>query len=543
MTAIAPNTTIWLLNTRLNYNSEDTFYFESLSQQTSYFDSLKILSFTNYTYQREQRQYIKVGVNGSDMAIAIKTCNYLMWKNSSYENKNYYAFITEVEWINNEVVKMYFEMDYIQTYMFNFNIRQCFIIRQHSETDRIGENILPEPVELGEYVINGGNTKCIPEGESSNDQACIVVVEVDSSQSTGRLTDGVYSAVKLHVYDISGTGVQLAQNLINSQTVAGHPENILAIYATKYYLLGLSPDVSTDRVLSSSQQPFKRSINVPDITENDEIDGYTPKNKKLFTYPYTFCNVTNCKGGDINLRYEWWNRIEGESYCQLKMYNTRSMPVTIQIRPYSYKGETYSESDSNGVSTDIFVELSGQPLGSFAVDNFTAWLAQNQANLIGTAFSIASTGVVGGVMAEANPMAAVTATSSIVDSIVNTGVQAYNASIAADRFSGTISGSAVQYNNELDGLYYRRMSVNRQYARSIDDFFTMYGYTQNKLATPNIHARTRYTYVRTLGFNCVANIPQDARAFINKRFDNGIRFWVDKENTFCDYSTPNLPLT
>lgn len=536
MTAIAPNTTVYLVNTRLNYGSEDTFYFDSLSAQTSYFEARRLWGMTNYTYQREQRQYIKVGVNGSQMATVIKSANYLMWKNASYEDKYYYAFITEAEWINNEVVKLYFEMDYIQTYLFNYGHTQCYIARQHSETDNIGDNILPEPLELGEYVINNGNTKCIPTGYEDADQPCIIIAEVNKSQDGGHISDGVFSAIKLHCFDTSSTGIRFAQEFINQHEA--DPESILAIYASKFYLVGETPAVGVHNIISPTVRPFKRSINVPKIADQDTIDGYLPKNKKLYTYPYTFCNVTNCKGSDMNLRYEFWSKIQDENYCQLIMYNTVGMPVTIQIRPYSYKGERYSDTESDGVSTDTFVELSGQPMGSFSIDNFESWLAQNQASIIGRGVNLLTRSAVASV--QGDPTTALTGS---IDFVTNTLVGAYNASIAADRFSGALSGSAVQYNNEVDGLYYRRMSVSYQYAKVIDDFFTMYGYAQNKVGFPNIHARSRYTYIRTIGFNCTANIPQEARKYINARYDAGIRFWVDHENTFCNYTNANTPLS
>lgn len=541
MTAIAPNTTVYLVNTRLNYGSEDTFYFDSLSAQTSYFEARRLWGMTNYTYQREQRQYIKVGVNGSQMATVIKSANYLMWKNTSYEDKYYYAFITEAEWINNEVVKLYFEMDYIQTYLFNHGHTQCYIARQHSETDIIGENILPEPMEVGEYVVNGGNTKCLPANAQDADACCFVVMEVNKSQTDPLLVDGVFSAVKLHIFSATQNGADAAQVFIN--THEADPEAILGIYATRYYLLGLTAPAPEGNILSISTQPGKRFVEVDGVDENSTIDGYVPKNKKLLTYPYTYCNITNCKGNDVNLRYEFWQKDVVNHY--LVMHFTRSMPVTIQIRPLNYKGELQSNSDSEGTSTDAIVELSGQPLGSFAADNYTVWQAQNQANIVGSyAKSILHSGMslIEG-WTNANPLQATGAIFPVLDTVVDNGVNRYNASIAVDRFSGTLSGSAVQYNTEVDGIYYRRMSVNRQYAKVIDDFFTMYGYTQNKVGFPNIHARSRYTYVRTIGFNCTANIPQEARKYINARYDAGIRFWVDHENTFCNYTNANTPLS
>lgn len=542
MTAIAPNTTVWLVNTLLTSGSEDTFYFPSLADQTAYFEARKLIGLTNYTYQREQRHFIKVGVNGSDMARVIKNANYMMWKNSSYEDKNYYAFITEAEWINNEVVKLYFEMDYIQTYFFNYVSPTCYIVRQHSETDNIGDNILPEPVEIGEYVSEG-NHRCQPDNYGYRDFPCIVLVETNSDQTQAVMIDGVFTGCKYTVFPFTPNGIQAVQAIIN--THKEDPDWLLALYMTRYVFVGIDPEYTTPRVLATSEEPVQYTITIPEITTTDRLNGYSPKNKKLYTYPYTFLNVNNCKGNDINLRYEFWNSVTGGGH-QLLMYCTRGLPVTMQIRPYSYKGETSSDGtgSTQGASSDVFVETNSFPLGSWSMDSYQIWQAQNQGNMAGSAIQTVE-GVAKSVVAGvANPVAGAFGAFDSLSATIQWAVQGYNASIKSDRFSGTLAGSSIQWNTKLDIPVYRRMSVQAQYARAIDDFFTMYGYTQNKIATPNRHARTRYTYVRTVGFNPIANIPQEARKFIATRYDNGIRFWVDHEsNTFCNYTTDNLPLS
>ena len=37
------------------------------------------------------------------------------------------------------------------------------------------------------------------------------------------------------------------------------------------------------------------------------IDGYVPKNNKLFTYPYCFLYVTNLMGNSATYKYEYFN--------------------------------------------------------------------------------------------------------------------------------------------------------------------------------------------------------------------------------------------
>ena len=48
------------------------------------------------------------------------------------------------------------------------------------------------------------------------------------------------------------------------------------------------------------------------------INGYTPKNKKLLTFPYCFMNVSNNNGTTNTLRYELFNDDEGQIYFIIK---------------------------------------------------------------------------------------------------------------------------------------------------------------------------------------------------------------------------------
>ena len=60
----------------------------------------------------------------------------------------------------------------------------------------------------------------------------------------------------------------------------------------------------------------------------------------------------------------------------------------------------------------------------------------------------------------------------------------------------------------------------------IDKFFNMFGYAINKVGVPNIHARSRYTYIKTNSSNVTGSIPSDDKDIINEIFNKGIRFWV-----------------
>ena len=146
---IEPNTVIRLLkNCPLDTTYEHTIYFESDSAQISYFQSLTKYTMTNQSYQRVQRGKMRVAYKAEDLY----DCNYLMFQNSSFGNKWFYAFIKSVEYVNNATSEIEFEIDVMQTWFFNYDLEMCFVEREHSATDNIGENLVPENLETGEYV-------------------------------------------------------------------------------------------------------------------------------------------------------------------------------------------------------------------------------------------------------------------------------------------------------------------------------------------------------------------------------------------------------
>ena len=149
---VYPNTNIKIYSgIPLDNSYENTLWFDSLSEQNSYFHSsyshIKH-NLTEQSYQRVERGKMRVAIS----AESLYDCNYLAFQNRAFGYKWFYAFILSVEYINNETSEITFEVDIMQTYLFDVVLKECFIDREHSDTDEVGDNIVPENVELGEYM-------------------------------------------------------------------------------------------------------------------------------------------------------------------------------------------------------------------------------------------------------------------------------------------------------------------------------------------------------------------------------------------------------
>ena len=139
MAYIQPNSEVYILRgIPFENNYEHSILFEDSDDQKNYFISkVKFITiegvtstghFQNYYYQRSEIDKIRVDAPIENFI----DCNYMMFKNNSFENKWFYAFITGVKYINNRVTEVTYEIDVIQTWMFDYSLQDCFVEREHS---------------------------------------------------------------------------------------------------------------------------------------------------------------------------------------------------------------------------------------------------------------------------------------------------------------------------------------------------------------------------------------------------------------------------
>ena len=112
---IQPNSTIRLLTgIPLDNTYAHTIYFANKNAQAEYFASKTKTgcTFNAQTYQRVNKGTMRLQVLADD----IYDCNYLMFKNTSYGDRWFYAFITSIEYVSNIVSEISYEIDVMQTW-------------------------------------------------------------------------------------------------------------------------------------------------------------------------------------------------------------------------------------------------------------------------------------------------------------------------------------------------------------------------------------------------------------------------------------------
>ena len=206
---IEPNSNIKIYhNVPLDDTYKHTLYFSSLAAQNAYFHANQNIIKYNLTTQSYQRV-----VKGS-MRIAVKAdnlydCNYLSFQNASFGTKWFYAFITSVEYVNNETSEITFEIDVMQTYLFDITLKSSFIERQHSVTDRPGDNLVEENLAIGEYQLDldissgvFGNVKINEDGTFDGFVPYVMYTAKDQLGAIkGEMISNVYCGTTISFFD------------------------------------------------------------------------------------------------------------------------------------------------------------------------------------------------------------------------------------------------------------------------------------------------------------------------------------------------------
>lgn len=349
---IVPNTTIYILNNiPLNKSYEHTVYYPDKDTQAQAFMAYKKYTLTDYSYQRSQLGTIRVALKYEQLI----DCNYLMFKNTNFENKWFYAFITGIGYVSNDVTDVYYDLDVMQTWCYDYEFMPTFVDRQHSKTDALYENTQPEGLELGADYDRATRLAYNTCGEGNNMDFLILAT---TNPTGGHPSAGVSNGILFSIYQYQGKSADVIAKL-NQFINNGLESNVVGIYTC--------PE-NSGQVKSYT-------------TGGSYASGYTPRNKKLLCYPYCFITVNNHLGQEMELRYENFrasgNKLPDKDYpfTFVEMSTTLPIPQSNLVPSnYLFYGGTSQSAQFiyEKISYDVY------PTGAFSGDTFKVWLAQNK---------------------------------------------------------------------------------------------------------------------------------------------------------------------
>lgn len=570
MAVITPNSDLILLKVPIEMDNNNQLTFANATAQYNYFNGLTgKKSFDNYTYLRKDNT-IRVGALVDDLY----GYNYVMYRNTNYSSKWFYAFITNMEYISDSVTALTIKTDTWQTWQFDLTFKKVLVEREHVNDDTVGKHTYPEDFELGEIKANGSTVNFGGVGGTGMSDYC-PVVEVSMVENEGQDATLSYSwasgshDVTPRLNSIDRGTIPLVLNLVSGAAntpdaitrlydKAGLGDAIVNIYMIPKDLVGSYHQITLTVTEGGNTTSFTGAVVPADksgtytigstqtFTRPTTIDGYTPKNNKMFCWPYCYFNISNNAGTCQPFRYE-----DFSSTVSFVTEGTFGLSGSTKTIPQNYRGVSASDN-----ALDFSITGPKYPVCSWKSDSYTNWLTQNAVNMDRELTQSALKGGVQGIGAAAGLLGAAAlaggpvsiplmlglSTAATVSPVIGTLKEQVRAKTQAnmtpDQVGGNTGAGDFLWAKYRSPFTYMPMSVKSEYAKIIDAFFSAYGYEVNEVKIPNITGRTNWNYVKTVGCYIQADIPQDDLEEIKSMFDKGITFWHNP-TTFMDYSQTN----
>ena len=528
---------VYLLNVPLEDDMKNTLYFANSSAQKSYMDNNVIRTYLDVSYQRDTSTF-----RCPTHIDSIRNCNYMMYQNTAYTNKWFYCFIKKMTYVNDQFTDVEFEVDPIQTFMFDITVRPSFVEREHTNDDTMGNNTIPENLELGDYIEANAEPVKAFNYDPANTMWVLGVNRVDK-QFTDE-SDNNFVTITSIPCGLTYIGVDSMSDLkkiIKLYVSYGHSDWIDTIFTTPkacwqnstthdYNTAGIdeAPELLTIKMYTTFTTKFTTDTTITNVASLG--NGYQPRNAKLLTFPYRYLQMSNGAGSVANYHYEYFkNPLDGTigNYLHFTCNGEAGVGCDIKVFPNNYKNITNNYDEGL-----VYAKL---PVGSWTSDAYVNWLTQNSVNIAtGFVSDIASIAIGAGTAPAGGAVGALNGISGIANKVG----QIYEHSRQPNQLEGSVNVGNTGYSWGLNGMFFKYMTIKDEMARIADDFFDMFGYATHRVKVPYSAHRQNWWYTKTIDCNITGDVPNDYMNQIKDAYNNGITFWRNPSN-FLNYSVSN----
>lgn len=531
-----PSTNLRLLSVPLESDYSNTLWFPNIEAQTTYFTGKIVKTFDDFNYIKKDNTIVV-----AEEIDKLYNCNYIMYKNSNFSTRWFYAFINRMEWASNGSTRLYVSTDVIQTWFFDITYYQSYVDRCHSDTDVAGDNIVPEDFT---DASNGGYSQVGSIDMTPNNIWVFATATPSGTPIDGTLESGVYS----------GSGKVIGVVTSNISTLNTHLQN----YVNNGTATAVSK-IQQNTGKNGAGISFAKHPSHIDCASGNTLVSFIPKNKKLLSGAFITAYVqlygqelefnpefiagTNITGKIID------DPTSGSVGCMITNYSTgaiTSLLVSATIPECTwaynqYKNDFNLHSGSNAIYNrrSALERSTARNTASLKTAIAITDAASTTANQFSN-YNLAkiALGGIGGAIGGALHSAS---------SIASSGLNAYETAqeqkiwdYNADAITQDLTAINESYNAPATGgvassnLYIAGAKATLSYgykvpplsiAQRCDKFLSVYGYKQSEYRSINLHARSNWTYIRTLGLNASGNFPDDDMKVIKQVFDKGIFFW------------------
>ena len=544
---------VYLLNTPLEDDMKNTLYFASASAQQTYFNSVIGKTYTSVSYQSDTRTF-----RCPDQLDSVRQYNYMMYQNPAYSNKWFYCFIKKSVYVSDGYTDVQFEVDPLQTFMFDITVKPSFVEREHTNDDTVGANTVPENLELGDYInqppdqpIGGGGLVPSIQINYLTDNTYVVIGTTEIGMDIA-VPSPNYNGIFSGVYYIAFPTFSDARGFINHLQSKFSEDPIVTMFMCPEALLGnihwvshREHDTEIFRYGWVESRSTPIILNNVQITKPTTIDGYSPRNAKLLTFPYQFLDINNNAGRSNVYHYELFkgDSTNPSTTCSFSVYGAIGTGCSIQCVPNNYNKTSQAEWNFTFRNYEEAVDAPKMPTCAWANDAFTNWLTQNAVNLgISGAGDIAKVAVGAGILLGVATGGVGTAIGGalLAGGVVGIGdavKQIYEHSLVPDSAKGSLNEGDLLFSQKRSFSVYKKC-IKKEYARICDDYFDLFGYKTCRVKVPNTNHRQNWWFTKTIDANIIGNVPNDEMNKIKGAYNNGLTFWKNPAN-FLNYSVSN----
>jgi len=553
-------------------------WFESRDEQTAYFTSKNIvrrMPTANFV-RIEGKQYISVNASIDELW----GTNYLMFQNAQYNSKWFYAFVTKLEYRQTKTTYVHFEIDVLQTWMFDMKFKPSFVIREHGKLWNADGTPIINTLDEGLDYGTDYDTVSVQKYTPNNGFRWLVIIsksEADNSfNDVKAVSNGIPQPLSYYLIPFQGTNtaakaiwhssgqtdplipsspLQAMNALYKIQEAVN---NIVSIFITEHP--GFSADYGSDGVVTIPgalnhrfseaaigdtageairclQVEYVGAYNAEEITHL--TDKYSPypsvKESKLLMYPYSLTVIDDFKGNRLEVKNEYISGKELKTLFKGSLGTSNKTSLAVA----NYNRTVNSHSLATAQETAL-INTNPQDV-AVVTDHLAAFLQGNRNSIENQRSSIMWNGILnglggvtGGVAAAAggNITGAAASGLGVVQGAGNTALQIQGIEAKQQDISNVPptlakmgSNIAYDYGNSYNGFYIIHKMIKPEYRRKLTDFFNMFGYKVNEVKKPYFHSRRYWNYIQTASCVITGNFNNEDLVELKAIFDNGITLW------------------
>ncbi|QWT50665.1 tail knob protein [Bacillus phage DLn1] len=554
---------------------KNTRYFENAGDQFNYFNGRpKVHSMVECTFvQNDDKSYVSADASIDEL----RDVSYMMFQNAQYHNKWYYAFVTKLTRKTSNTTHVYFQIDVLQTWLFNIEWKPSFVVREHCPLWTSSGSPIVNTIDEGlHYGLEYDDVKVNHYVPNQGIKWMVVIAKELMHGTNAKKSEATYTGIAqpfsyyVLPFTISGEPITLKEGddsqpfsspekfLTEFYGMEGATNNIVSIFMTEsigcpiivrggedtpYNIEFTEKDQKLDYVTIGEGDKMNQMLYVKDVkrfkTETFELDGRYEgipnyRESKLYMYPYTILTVDDMKGNRTDYRLEYLP--EGGIKLNLKGSIGTSNNVTYTLQGYNNRTDSLNHLDNqygliniNPNDIPVITEL----ISAYLQGNKNSLENQKNQILLGGVSGVAQNilGGAGSAMGK-SPLGVAQSGVGAVTGAGQTALQLQALEAKQEDIKNVPpqlnkmgSNNSYSMGHRYDGVTLIKKTLKPEYAKKLSDYFNMFGYKKHEVKIPNLHTRKNWNYVETKDCNVIGDFNTEDLREIRSIFDGGITLW------------------